>query len=72
MGIAPILVDRIYETIAEINKQGMTILLVEQNANYGLGVSNRAYVLETGTVVLSDASAKLRSNPDVQSAYLGA
>mgnify|MGYP000190891399 CR=1 FL=1 len=71
MGIAPILVDRIYETITEINKQGMTILLVEQNANYGLGVSNRAYVLETGTVALADSSAALRENPDVQKAYLG-
>ncbi|MBA2346837.1 MAG: ABC transporter ATP-binding protein [Solirubrobacterales bacterium] len=72
MGIAPILVDRIYETIVEINKQGTTILLVEQNANYGLGVSNRAYVLETGTVALADTSASLRENPDVQAAYLGA
>ena len=71
MGIAPIIVDRIYETIAEINKQGMTILLVEQNANYGLGVSDRAYVLETGTVALADTSASLRENPDVQKAYLG-
>ena len=71
MGIAPILVDRIYETITEINKQGMTILLVEQNANYGLGVSKRAYVLETGVVALSDDSASLRENPDVQKAYLG-
>ena len=71
MGIAPILVDRIYETITEINKQGMTILLVEQNANYGLGVSHRAYVLETGTVALADTSASLRENPDVQKAYLG-
>jgi branched-chain amino acid transport system ATP-binding protein len=71
MGIAPILVDRIYETIREINEQGMTILLVEQNANYGLGVSKRAYVLETGQVVLSDASASLRENSDVQKAYLG-
>jgi len=71
MGIAPILVDRIYETIEEINKQGMTILLVEQNANYGLGVSDRAYVLETGTVALADKSAALRENPDVQKAYLG-
>ena len=71
MGIAPILVDRIYETIQEINQRGMTILLVEQNANYGLGVSKRAYVLETGRVVLSDDSAALRENPDVQNAYLG-
>ena len=72
MGIAPILVDRIYETITEINQQGMTILLVEQNANYGLGISHRAYVLETGAVVLSDTSEKLRTNPEVQNAYLGA
>jgi branched-chain amino acid transport system ATP-binding protein len=72
MGIAPILVERIYETIAEINRQGTTILLVEQNANYALDVSKRAYVLETGTVALEDDSAKLRTNPDVQKAYLGA
>jgi branched-chain amino acid transport system ATP-binding protein len=72
MGIAPILVERIYETIAEINRQGTTILLVEQNANYALDVSKRGYVLETGTVALEDESAKLRSNPEVQKAYLGA
>jgi branched-chain amino acid transport system ATP-binding protein len=72
MGIAPILVERIYETIAEINRQGTTILLVEQNANYALDVSKRGYVLETGTVALEDESAKLRTNPDVQKAYLGA
>ncbi len=71
MGIAPILVDRIYETIAEINKQGMTILLVEQNANYALEVSSRGYVLETGHVALADRSDALRENPDVQKAYLG-
>ena len=71
MGIAPILVERIYETIAEINGQGTTILLVEQNANYALSVSQRAYVLETGKVALSDRSDTLRTNPDVQKAYLG-
>ena len=71
MGIAPILVERIYATIAEINQQGMTILLVEQNANFALEVSKRGYVLETGTVVMTDASAKLRTNPEVQKAYLG-
>jgi branched-chain amino acid transport system ATP-binding protein len=71
MGLAPILVDRIYETVAEINRQGMTILLVEQNANYALEVSKRGYVLETGHVVLSDASTALRDNPEVQKAYLG-
>jgi len=72
MGIAPVRVERIYETIAEINKQGTTILLVEQNANYALGVSKRAYVLETGEVALHDDSASLRDNPEVQRAYLGA
>ena len=71
MGIAPILVERIYETVVEINRQGTTILLVEQNANYALEVSQRAYVLETGHVALTDKSAALRENPDVQAAYLG-
>jgi branched-chain amino acid transport system ATP-binding protein len=72
MGIAPILVERIYETIAEINRQGTTILLVEQNANFALDVSARGYVLETGQVALHDKSASLRENPEVQRAYLGA
>ena len=71
MGIAPVLVDRIYETIVEINRQGMAILLVEQNANYALEVSGRGYVLETGTVALSADSVALRENPEVQRAYLG-
>ena len=71
MGISPILTERIYETIAEINQQGTTILLVEQNANFALEVSQRAYVLETGAVVMSDDSASLRTNPEVQKAYLG-
>jgi branched-chain amino acid transport system ATP-binding protein len=72
MGIAPILVERIYETIAEINRQGTTILLVEQNANFALDVSARGYVLETGSVTLTDQSAALRESPEVQKAYLGA
>jgi branched-chain amino acid transport system ATP-binding protein len=72
MGLAPVLVERIYETVAEINKQGTTILLVEQNANFALEVSERAYVLETGTVALSDKASALRENPEVQRAYLGA
>ena len=71
MGIAPILVERIYETIAEINQQGTTILLVEQNANFALDVSKRGYVLETGRVALSDESSSLRENPEVMKAYLG-
>ena len=71
MGLAPILVERIYETVAEINKQGTTILLVEQNANFALEYSSRGYVLETGTIALADKSAALRENPEVQKAYLG-
>jgi branched-chain amino acid transport system ATP-binding protein len=71
MGIAPILVQRIYETIGEINRDGVTILLVEQNANYALDVSARGYVLETGRVVLANDSAQLRDDPEVQRAYLG-
>ncbi len=71
MGIAPILVQRIYETIEQINQQGVTILLVEQNANYALGIASRGYVLETGKVVLASTSAQLRTDPQVQRAYLG-
>jgi len=71
MGISPILTERIYETIAEINEQGTTILLVEQNANFALDVSQRGYVLETGKVVMSNASDALRTDPEVQKAYLG-
>jgi branched-chain amino acid transport system ATP-binding protein len=71
MGIAPILVQRIYETIAQINGDGVTILLVEQNANYALEVSRRGYVLETGRVVLANTSTELRDDPEVQRAYLG-
>ncbi len=71
LGLAPVVVDKIYETIREINTQGVTILLVEQNANFALEVSKRAYVLETGKVVMSDDSASLRTNPEVQKAYLG-
>jgi branched-chain amino acid transport system ATP-binding protein len=72
MGIAPILVERIYKTIEEINQQGTTILLVEQSASFALGVSKRGYVLATGKVEIADSSQALRENPDVQKAYLGA
>jgi len=72
MGIAPILVRRIYETIREVNRTGVAILLVEQNANYALEISRRGYVLETGRVALANASAELRRDPEVQRAYLGA
>jgi branched-chain amino acid transport system ATP-binding protein len=71
MGVAPILVERIYRTIAEIAAAGTTILLVEQNANYALGISRRGYVLETGEVALAGKSASLREDPEVQRAYLG-
>src|SRR6201999_3863987 len=71
MGISPVLTERIYETIQAINEEGMTILLVEQNANFALDVSKRGYVLETGRVVMSDASDSLRTNPEVMKAYLG-
>ncbi|MEA2399432.1 MAG: branched-chain amino acid transport system ATP-binding protein [Thermoleophilaceae bacterium] len=71
MGLAPVLVERIYETIAAINRQGTTILLVEQHATFALDVSSRAYVLETGEVALSDSSDALLKNPEVQKAYLG-
>jgi branched-chain amino acid transport system ATP-binding protein len=71
MGLAPILVERIYETVKEINRQGVTILLVEQNANAALEAAKRGYVLEVGEVALADDASKLLSNPDVQKAYLG-
>jgi branched-chain amino acid transport system ATP-binding protein len=71
MGLAPILVERIYETVAEINRQGTTILLVEQNANFALEISHRGYVLETGEIVMSDEAGALRENDDVRKAYLG-
>jgi branched-chain amino acid transport system ATP-binding protein len=71
MGLAPLFVDRIYDTIREINEAGTTILLVEQSATHALSVAGRGYVLETGSVALSDDSESLRSNPDVQKAYLG-
>jgi branched-chain amino acid transport system ATP-binding protein len=71
MGIAPILVQRIYETINEINRSGVAILLVEQNANYALEIARRGYVLETGRVVLANNSTQLRDDPEVQRAYLG-
>jgi branched-chain amino acid transport system ATP-binding protein len=72
LGIAPLLVKLIFEKILEINRQqGITILLVEQNANLALQVSRYAYVLETGRITLQDTSAQLRQNPDVKRAYLG-
>jgi branched-chain amino acid transport system ATP-binding protein len=72
LGIAPLLVKTIFEKIVEINReQGITILLVEQNANLALEISKFGYVLETGRIILQDSTAALRQNPKVKSAYLG-
>ncbi len=71
MGLAPILVDLIFETILEINKQGTTVLLVEQNALMALSIASRAYVLETGSIILSGTGKELLNNPEVMKAYLG-
>jgi branched-chain amino acid transport system ATP-binding protein len=71
MGLAPIFVERIFETIVEVNKQGTSILLVEQNALMALDVANRGYVLETGHVALADDAKSLAQNPDVRKTYLG-
>jgi branched-chain amino acid transport system ATP-binding protein len=71
MGLAPIFVERIFETIVEVNKQGTAILLVEQNALMALEVANRGYVLETGHVALADDAKKLAQNEDVKRTYLG-
>jgi branched-chain amino acid transport system ATP-binding protein len=71
MGLAPVLVENVFETIRQINREGTTILLVEQNANMALRVASRGYVLETGAIVLQDTCEALRKNPMVQKAYLG-
>ena len=71
MGLAPILVERIFETVAEVNKQGTPILLVEQNALMALDVADRGYVLETGRVALHDNAKALRENEQVRKTYLG-
>ena len=71
MGLAPVLVELIFETIEQINKEGVTILLVEQNALMALSITHRGYVLQTGEIVISDSAQKLKENPTVQKAYLG-
>jgi branched-chain amino acid transport system ATP-binding protein len=71
MGLAPILVEHIFETIQDINREGTTILLVEQNATMALSVANRGYVLQTGEIVLQDTAENLRQNETVKKAYLG-
>jgi branched-chain amino acid transport system ATP-binding protein len=71
LGLAPILVDQIFQIVQDINQQGMTILLVEQNALQALDIAHRGYVLQTGEVVLQDDAKALQQNPTVQKAYLG-
>ena len=71
MGLAPVLIESVFETLQDINKQGTTILLVEQNAHMALQVAHRGYVLQTGEIVLSDTVEGLRENEMVQKAYLG-
>jgi branched-chain amino acid transport system ATP-binding protein len=71
MGLAPIFVERIFETVVEVNNQGTTILLVEQNALMALEVASRGYVLETGTIALADDAKALRENEQVRKTYLG-
>jgi len=71
MGLAPILVEQIFEIIKEINKAGTTVLLVEQNAMMALAVANRGYIVQTGEITLEDEASKLTKNPKVREAYLG-
>ena len=72
MGLAPLLVDLIFEIIADLHKAGSTILLVEQNAQAALSIADRAYVLETGKIVKTGLGSELISDPDIKKAYLGA
>jgi len=71
MGLAPLMVEKIFEVIRQISQDGVTILLVEQNARLALAVSNRGYVMDSGTVTLEGESASLLDNPQVRQAYLG-
>jgi branched-chain amino acid transport system ATP-binding protein len=71
MGLAPVFVEQVFDIIQTINRQGTTIFMVEQNANMALSIANRAYVLQTGQVVLSGAADELRRNPMIREAYLG-
>ena len=71
LGLAPILVQQIFSLITEINHQGITVLLVEQNALQALAIADRGYVLQTGKVILADTAAGLAANEDVRKAYLG-
>jgi branched-chain amino acid transport system ATP-binding protein len=71
MGLMPIFVDKVFALVKKLNREGMTVLLVEQNAKKALDIADRAYVLKTGRVVLHDSAENLRKNPEIQKAYLG-
>jgi branched-chain amino acid transport system ATP-binding protein len=71
MGLAPILVEQIFDIVKDINATGTTVLLVEQNALMALGIAARGYILQTGEIVLQDSADKLIVNPEVRKAYLG-
>jgi len=71
MGLSPLFVDRVLERIAEINRQGVTVFMVEQNANLALQIAHQGYVLQTGRIVLQGSAALLRNDPRIREAYLG-
>jgi branched-chain amino acid transport system ATP-binding protein len=71
MGLAPVLVQQNFEIIQEVNRQGTTVFVVEQNANMALSIADRGYVLQTGKVVLADTAKDLLKNPQMREAYLG-
>jgi branched-chain amino acid transport system ATP-binding protein len=71
MGLSPLMVQQVFNIIQELNRQGVTIFVVEQNANVALSISHRGYVIQTGRIVLSDKASELIKNPEIKSAYLG-
>jgi branched-chain amino acid transport system ATP-binding protein len=71
MGLSPLFVEQVFDIIQEINKQGVTIFMVEQNASMALSIAHRAYVLQTGVVVLSGPAAEMKENEMIKQAYLG-
>jgi branched-chain amino acid transport system ATP-binding protein len=71
MGLSPIMVDKIFEVVAEIRSQGMTVLLVEQNARRALQLADRGYVMESGLITMSGVAASMLDDPKVRAAYLG-
>jgi branched-chain amino acid transport system ATP-binding protein len=71
MGLSPLYVEQTFDIIQQINKQGTTIFMVEQNANMALSIAHRAYVLQTGKVVMSGPAAEIKANPEVRRIYLG-